>query len=371
MKVIVTGSHFTPAQAVIEQFLQDPKIKIVYLGRSSTLEGDKTPSAESQVLPKLGVKFIPLNAGRLQLMSLPKIPVGFIQAFLYLLEEKPDIVLSFGGYSAVPVVISAWVLSIPVVIHEQTLVTGLANKISSYFADKVCVSFDKRYDLRMDKVVVTGNPMRIGLVNPKVSEVDSELKHFLDSQLNSKLPLVFLTGGNQGAHVINIAIGEILNELIDRAYVIHQTGDSKYQDYESSQGQKKNLDHPERYFITKFLNASEMGLSLQRADLCICRAGINTLLELSYFGVQALVIPISGHHEQSVNAKYFQDLALANILWQSDLTAEKLLSEVRESLKNILRIKTKALAAKIVVRVDAAKSVAIETLSLYQSQQSG
>ena len=66
MKILITGAHFTPAQAVIEELQKEPDIKITYLGRKYTQEGDKSLSVESQILPKLGVKFIPVIAGRLQ-----------------------------------------------------------------------------------------------------------------------------------------------------------------------------------------------------------------------------------------------------------------------------------------------------------------
>ena len=90
MKILLTGSHFTPAQAVIEELKKDPAVSMVYFGRKHTLEGDKSTSIESQILPKLGVKFIPIIAGRLQrsfsphtIFSLLKIPVGFIQSFYF------------------------------------------------------------------------------------------------------------------------------------------------------------------------------------------------------------------------------------------------------------------------------------------------
>src|SRR5260221_10967548 len=133
MKILLTGAHFTPAQAVIEE-LQDDKIEIVYVGRTTTREGDSTPSVESEVLPKLRVKFVPIIAGRIRkvfdlwtIISLLKIPIGFIQAPFILLSENPDVIVSFGGYVAVPVVIWGWLLSKPIIVHEQTLVTGLAN----------------------------------------------------------------------------------------------------------------------------------------------------------------------------------------------------------------------------------------------------
>src|SRR3989344_9001367 len=115
MKILITGAHFTPAVATIEELKKVENEEIVYVGRNTTLEGDRTQSVESKVLPALGVKFIPIIAGRLQrsftpytIPSLLKIPIGWIQALYIILSEKPDVILSFGGYVAVPVVIVGW-----------------------------------------------------------------------------------------------------------------------------------------------------------------------------------------------------------------------------------------------------------------------
>src|SRR5947209_5343804 len=132
MKILIAGAHFTPAQAVIEELkqanqrtreLDGQEIEIVYVGRKTTREGDPTPSVESQVLVKLErVKFVPITAGRFSrvfdfwaVVSLLKIPIGFIQAPIILLKEKPDIIVSFGGYVAVPLVVWGWLLSKPII----------------------------------------------------------------------------------------------------------------------------------------------------------------------------------------------------------------------------------------------------------------
>src|SRR3989344_6440377 len=199
MKVLITGAHFTTAVAVIEELKnlsalpyrqaggrQDKEnIEIVYVGRKTTMEGDSSPSAESQILPKMGVKFIPIVAGRLQrsftLYTVPallKIPVGFLQSIYIILREKPDVVVSFGGYVGVPVVFVSWLWSIPILIHEQTLVSGLANKISGLFADKVAVSFNMEHSFNKEKVILTGNPIRKEILRHDKNDLDEDFKIF-------------------------------------------------------------------------------------------------------------------------------------------------------------------------------------------------
>lgn len=370
MKVLVTGTHFTPAQAVIEVLHLDYQdVEIVYVGRKHTREGDNSPSLESQEIPKLGVRFISITAGRLQrsftiytIPSLLKVPIGFIQSFYYLLKEQPDVILSFGGYVAVPLVISAWVLSIPIIIHEQTLVTGLANKITSHFADKIAVSFEKDYSFPKDKIVVTGNPIRKDILKP--DNQNSHVSQFVI--LHRKLPLILITGGNQGSHVINQAVYEILDELTSIAFIIHQTGDSAFGDFEKLLEKRNGLKHKARYLVTKWLNAQEIGIVLGKITLAVSRAGANTLSELAYFGVHALVIPIPYlyKNEQMVSAKFFEKLGLVTILPQEKLNSKNLLDNIQKILNNINQIQRNAKMSKSVVIHDAAHRLALETISL-------
>lgn len=372
MKVVITGTHFTPAQAVIEKLKNYPDVEIVYVGRKYTQEGYKTNSAESQVLPRMGVKFFPVTSGRLQrsftlytLPSLLKIPIGFIQSFYILLKEKPDVVLSFGGYIGVPIVVSAWLLSIPVIIHEQTLITGLANTISSHFADKVAVSFNKKYSFSEDKVIFTGNPMRETIIHPD-AKLRKEIRQIFRESKSRNLPLILVTGGNQGSHVINQALKESLESLTQRACIIHQTGDSKFRDYEELVIKKEEIEHPQRYVVSKWLNDNDLGSILRKADLAVSRAGVNTLLELAFFGVPALLIPLPYlyKNEQNVNAQHFADLGLAHVLPQRNLSGETLLEDIGKMLDRLKDLKKAAKEAKREVVPAAAERLALETYLL-------
>jgi UDP-N-acetylglucosamine--N-acetylmuramyl-(pentapeptide) pyrophosphoryl-undecaprenol N-acetylglucosamine transferase len=368
MKICITGAHFTPAQAVIEELKKRDDIDIIYIGRKYTMEGDKTVSAESQILPGLGVKFIPLNAGRLQrkftsrtIPAFLRIPVGFAHAFIILLREKPDKVLSFGGYVAVPVVISGWLLNIPVIVHEQTLVSGLANTISNHFASKIAVSFETDYIYKKEKIVLTGNPIRKEVLNP--GKLSAKVESFFK---RAKESVIFITGGNQGARTVNENVLEALPDLVKVAYVIHQTGESKSQDYERLSDKSKELGLEEKYLPLKWVEADDMGGIFERVDLVISRAGANTLTEISYFGVPTLLIPLPfiPRDEQSVNARFFKKVGLAEVLPQSELTASSLVKKVSEMLKSKASLKKRAGNAKSLVIVDAAKRLAQETVLL-------
>lgn len=355
MKILVTGAHFTTAVATIDELKKIDGVEVLYVGRKTTQEGDKTSSVESKVLPSLGVKFIPIITGRLQrdytvytIPSLLKIPIGFLQALFIIFKEKPDVVLSFGGYVAVPVVIMGWFFSIPIIVHEQTLVTGLANKISSFFADKIAVSFEKG-EFKGEKVILTGNPIRREIV-----EVTKR------KGVKLKYPegvVVLVIGGNQGSHTINLAVEECLGQLLKVAKVYHQTGDSKYRDYERLKGLESD-----QYKVFKFISEDWARIFL-KSDLVISRAGINTLSELAFLGKPALLIPIS-NKEQNTNSKFFEELGLIQVLPQSKLSGDTLLKNIKLMLNDLDRLKEKAKGVRKIIITDAAKRLALETVLL-------
>src|SRR5581483_7292990 len=239
MKICVIGGHLGPALAVIEELQK--KADIVFIGRKHTFEGDKAESLEYKTITSLNIPFISVTTGRLQrkftkrtIPSLLKLPYGTAQAILVLKKQKPDIILGFGGYLSIPYCFAAKLLSIPVVIHEQTFEAGAANRICSRFAAKICLSWKSSLPFfPKDKCIVTGNPLRSAILNPK---------NTLKLPFKRKLPILLITGGSAGSHIINHLILESLNVLLKSYNIIHQTGDAKeFNDYQKLFEASQNL----------------------------------------------------------------------------------------------------------------------------------
>jgi len=364
VKILITGTHFTPALATIEELKKYRVTQIVYVGRKTTKEGDSSRSIESRIIPEYGVKFRPIIAGRFQryfsiytILSLLKLPIGFIQSFFILLKEKPDVVLSFGGYISVPVVFWGWMFSVPIIVHEQTLVTGLATKISLIFADKIAISFPESKLSKNPKSILTGNPIRQEILDNSLGVNLPHPRGVVNRHL--RIPTVLITGGNQGSHVINLAVEECLGELLKIANLIHQTGDSKYKDFE----RLINLEN-KKYKVYKWID--DIGDIIKGADLIVSRAGIVTLSELAYLGKPALVVPIPYlyKNEQEKNARYFEKIGLVKILSQTKLNGENLLKSVKSCLDNLEVLNKNAQKAKQVIIPDGSKRLALETILL-------
>jgi UDP-N-acetylglucosamine--N-acetylmuramyl-(pentapeptide) pyrophosphoryl-undecaprenol N-acetylglucosamine transferase len=310
--------------------------EISYFGRKHTFEGDKAISLEQQEITKLGIPFYAINTARLQrkftrhtLPSLIKFPLGFSQSVKILRQIKPDVVLGFGGYVSLPVVLAAFFLKIPIVIHEQTLEAGFANKIEAKFARKICLAWQSSEQyFPKQKTVITGNPLRSVVLNAKPFKEETGL------------PKIYITGGSSGSHAINVLVEKSLKELLEKFMVVHQVGDArKYADFErlQTEADKLGLNLGKNYHPQKFFSAEEVANNLSRANLVVGRAGINTVTELIYFKTPAFLIPLpfSQRKEQLKNALFLKGLGLGEVGSQNELTPEIFVQKILTMFKNL------------------------------------
>lgn len=338
MKLVIIGGHLSPALSVIEELPKNTEI--LFVGRKHAFEGDKTQSLEYQTISSLKIPYAAITAGRLQrkftrhtINALLKFPIGLIQSFFVLLKFKPDVVVGFGGYVSLPVAIAAFLLKAPVVIHEQTLEAGFSNKIISIFAKKVCISWNSSSRFfPKEKTVLTGNPIR--KFDPPNQRTKFEIK-----TVDKNLPVIYITGGSSGSHFINNLVEGCIVDLLKKYNVIHQTGDSKFGDFDRLAVISKNLPDSirRRYILKKFVEPSHVGSILENCDLTIARAGINTITELISFEKPTLLIPlpISQNNEQLKNARFLEKLKLGKVLHQDEIDSKKLYEEVVSMFGNI------------------------------------
>jgi UDP-N-acetylglucosamine--N-acetylmuramyl-(pentapeptide) pyrophosphoryl-undecaprenol N-acetylglucosamine transferase len=175
--IIITGTHLTPALELIRQLQSDPKTnwQINYLGRHSNSNNINDTSIESKVIPNLGIKFYPIYCGKFDrrywpntLAGIPKTIYGFFQSYRLIKKIKPQIVVSFGGYVSVPVIINARLKNIKTITHEQTLTNSLTTKINSRFVDKIALSFENERQMTQlpsSKIAITGNLLDLNCFN--------------------------------------------------------------------------------------------------------------------------------------------------------------------------------------------------------------
>ena len=327
-KIVLTGGHAGSTAYSVVQALKKSVVdwEISFIGTKYAIEGKDTKTFEYSVFPKIGVKFYPIVTGRVQrrfskwtLLSLLKIPVGILYAFKVLTTVKPDIVMSFGGFAAYPVVLASWFYRIPVVIHEQTAAVGRANRYSSFFACKILLARkeSEKY-FKKDKLEVVGNPIseEILKIRPKATGYKSTL---------------LITGGSRGSVVVNELVEEVLEDILRKYHVIHQVGADNLERYEKTKNSlPKELR--DKYQVLGFVDPRKWWEVLDASDAAVSRAGANSVSEFIATKRPSLLIPIpwSYLNEQVLNAKNAQKHHLAIILEQEGLKAKTLLESIQK-----------------------------------------
>ena len=310
-----TGGSVTPLLAVVEEFnhpsplYKGGKYEFLWLG---TKDGP-----ERVMVERAGIKFKTIAGGKWRryfslknLADIFKIKLGFWQALWLMLKWRPNLVMSAGSFISVPVIWAAWLLGVPILIHQQDVRPGLANKLMAPFAKTVTVAFEKSLADYGQKAFWTGNPIRQSM---KLAIRDSRFATHFNIQKN--LPVVLVVGGGTGAEAINKLVLEGLNDLTQFCQVIHVFGKEK--------GIRIGIIN---YFAFEFLDAERMAEALKLADLVVTRAGLGFLTELSYLGKPSIIIPLPDSH-QGENAQMFKDAGL--VFAQKDLTPEKFTGAIK------------------------------------------
>ncbi|MFA9288862.1 MAG: glycosyltransferase [Weeksellaceae bacterium] len=335
-KILITGGHVTPALAVIDRLQKlHSDVQIIFVGRKTANDRETKESFEYQEIKQRKIKFINLRAGRLtrvasirSLLQLTNVPKGFIQSLKILKAEKPDVVLSFGGYLAFPIALMAGLLNLPVYTHEQTIHPGIANKMIANVARKIFISFpESGIFFPKSKTVVTGNPVRASIFSKKTFIKDN------------KLPVIYITGGSLGAHAINTKIEQIIGSLLRSYIIIHQTGDVKeFEDYARLSKLKESLspEQQKNYHLYTHILGDEIGPIYNSADLVISRSGANTFFELLALQKPAIFIPLpwAAHDEQRKHARLYANWGVGEVFEQNQ-TSVRLLELITSMMKDL------------------------------------
>ncbi len=330
MKILLTGGgtigSVSPLLAIISK-LKEKGIKTdsLFLGSYH--------GAEKELVKNHNISYQPIFSGKLRRYFSFKnfidpifIFLGFIQSFFIILKFKPDVIISAGSFTSVPVVWAGWIFKIPSLAHQQDVTAGLANKLMAKAAVKITVTFEKSLkDFPENKAVWTGNPSRFNLAHKDSEDTKRKARAFF--HLENNLPVILVIGGGTGALSLNKLIIKGLLELTKFYQIIHLTGKDK--------NPLSKIHYPSsNYHPYEFLTKEMLGAFLV-ADLIICRAGMGTLTEISLLGKPAIIIPMPLSHQEK-NAEIFVEKNAALVLNEINLTPEIL----TEQIKNLLNDKT-------------------------------
>lgn len=333
-----TGGHIMPGLAVAE-VLQSRGWRVVWMGNPEGME--------ARLVPGKGYEFASVRFGALRgkgVMRKLMLPVnlwrGLREARKELLRVRPHVVLGFGGFITFPGGIAAALGKLPLVLHEQNSIPGLANKVLARFATRVLTGFPNVFA----KGAWCGNPVRADIAT--LPEPATRLAG-REGPLN-----LLVVGGSLGAQALNDAVPLALAMIPEdvRPKVVHQSGE-KHLDTLKANYQNTGV----RAHVVKFID--DMAGAYEWADLVICRAGALTIAELAAAGIASILVPFphAVDDHQTANARFLADAGAAILLPQSELTAGKL-----SLLQNMPRGQLLQMAEKAreLAKPDAAERVA-------------
>jgi len=275
-----TAGHVLPLLAVAENLKKkESRVKYYYLGSGQNLEKKEVSKRRIKYIKILGGKWrrnLDIFVFIRNIFDLAKTFIGFVQSVFLLLQIKPAVILSKGGFVCVPVSLAAGILKIPLIIHESDLQLGLANKIALRFASRIATAFPiiMYSGLVQKKAFYSGIPLREDFVNSKYKISNDH---------------ILITGGSLGARRLNEIFFAIGEELLKKHKVVHITGK---EGYKLAASYRESLPRNLKSKYQIFDYTADMAKLVSSAKLIISRAGASSIFEIGSFAKKAILVPI-------------------------------------------------------------------------------
>lgn len=350
-----TGGHFYPLIAIAEALRAQTVASDVYYAGPN--------SYDEKALATNETTFVWVPAGKRRRyasfqngIDLIKSCFGLFVALIKLYIVYPDVVMSKGGYTSVPVILAAAFLRIPIVVHESDSVVGRANKIAIRFARAFVTSYENvAVGKSRAEVYSLGVPMRKELTLPPTSDAITHLG------INPDRPVILVLGGSQGAERVNNLILDSLDELLKDFTIIHQTGAAHH----TLCVQTAHTLIPDEtlranYHPVPLLDARTLNDAYHLASIVIARAGSGSIHEIALHGKPSILIPIPEEvsHDQRTNAYTYARTGAAIVLEEENLTDGLLRAEIDRMMFNQELYASMVSAAQKFSRADAAGNIA-------------
>lgn len=311
-----SGGSATPLLAVAQELRsRDSAVELLYVG---TRRGPETVLTAKERIP-----YVAVRSGKLRrywsaenLTDLFRIAAGLVESLRVVRRFRPDVAVGAGGFASVPPLAAAALVGVPLLVHQQDVLPGLANRLLVPAARRITVAMSQTLrHFPPSRSRVVGNPVRPSILAGDPAVAASTLG------LDPSSPLVLVTGGGTGALGLNRIVAAAAPELSTFCQTIHLSG------------RGRGVAVPplgRRYRQVEFL-VDEMPHVLTAAALVVTRAGMSTLSELAALGKPSVIIPMPRSHQEA-NAAAFAQQRAAVVLDQDSLTPERLVQTVRDLL---------------------------------------
>jgi UDP-N-acetylglucosamine--N-acetylmuramyl-(pentapeptide) pyrophosphoryl-undecaprenol N-acetylglucosamine transferase len=361
-----TAGHVFPALAVARELMrQAPDVEPVFVGTQDRLEGRLVPEAGFRLHH---VDAVPLpRRPSPRLLAVPFAVRRAVRACQDIATEEGAVAAAtFGGYVSVPVAWAAGRLRLPLVLHEQNSVPGIANRLAARWADRIAVSYAgsaDRFRYR-ERVAVTGNPVRDDFLTVDRDAIREEARrHF---GLAPDVTTLFVFGGSQGARSVNQAIVRTagLWPAAHELQILHAAGRALHGEAAAGWERARSGYPTPRVRCLDFID--DMALAYAAADIVVCRAGATSMAELTVLGLPAVLVPYphATADHQTHNARALEQAGGAVVIADDDLSGRALVEAVTPWLADEDARRTAAASARAFGRPDAAANVARLLLDL-------
>lgn len=313
-----TGGHVFPAIALGEYIRDEKHGEILFIGVNGKMEANEVPKHNLSFMGVEASGFVGSISNRVKCLLQVEKNVRLIKDKLK--EFKPDVVMGFGGYVSVPVLIAAKELHIPIMIHEQNSVAGLANKLLGKISDGniICFKHAEAF-FPKDKVRFAGSPRASALVKATKNQ-----KILEELGITSDLPLCLIVMGSLGSESVNAVMVDVLKYFSTHREVeiVYVSGPSHFEDMKKACGELSENIH-----LCAFVDQQSL---LPHLDFMVCRAGATTLAELSAIGVPSIIIPSPyvAHNHQVLNASELANSNACIMIEEKDLTVDGMIGKM-------------------------------------------
>jgi UDP-N-acetylglucosamine--N-acetylmuramyl-(pentapeptide) pyrophosphoryl-undecaprenol N-acetylglucosamine transferase len=350
MRIVIagggTGGHLYPGIALAKALMKhDTTLKITFVGTRHGIEATVVPR-EGFPLKIIAASGLIGKRGLQRGLAWLKLPVGFLQSLAFLAQERPRLAIGVGGYASGPLVLAAWVLRIPTLIHEQNLVPGFTNAWLGKIADRVAVSFAESIGrFPAGKATDTGN-----MIREEFCRMADAPRATADGTFR-----ILVLGGSQGAHSINTALVQSLARLGDvrnRLHFIHQTGKKDHGAVARGYAEQNFSADVRPFFF-------DMEEQYRVADLVICRAGASTLAEVTACGKPAILIPFphAAHNHQTFNADALEKAGASEVITDAKADGATIADAIRRAVQDPAHLRQMAANSLRLGRRDATERV--------------
>ena len=348
LKIILTGGgtggSVAPLLAIKNAIDKKATAEFLFVGTQGGVEENMARSA--------GLPFCSILSGKLRryfswqnFVDILKIKIAFFQSLKIIRNFKPDIIISAGSFVSVPLIWAAVLGKTKILVHQQDVRPGLANKLMASFAGIITVVFKKSLGDYGKKARLAANPIRLDFFQ---KHDKNKARAYFGLKMN--MDTVLFLGGGMGA----VALNDLATQMQNKNFQILLVG---------GKGKVEKNVTRDGLIVKEFLNSDELVLAYAAADLVVCRAGMGTLSEIAFLSKPAILIPMPNSHQEE-NTEEFARNNAALVFAQMNLTPLILEEKISELLADKHRLSEYGRRAHNIIPTDGGESIAEAVLAM-------